>query len=368
VGKLLTDGGALLVDRVDAVALRLPLASPISSALGVYTHVDCTVVHVTTTDGIRGVGFNAGLGGAASAAIVPYIEQELAPLAVGQDVRAIDSLWHRMWGPNKARQRAGLGVWALSAVDIALWDVLGKASGQPVHVLLGGYRSNVPVYGSGGWHSLTDDELVAEAERFAGLGITAYKYKIGTERDEERTRLLRSTLGDDYTLLADANQKYSVREAIEVSHMLADHGVAWIEEPVLADTVDDLAEVAAAASVPTAAGENTYFRWGFREICDRRAASYLQPDVARCGGISEFRRIAALADSYNLALSSHLWHELSIGLVGASPSGWMAEYAPLIPDGALTREFPVVDGAISVPDVPGHGVEFTAEALARFVV
>jgi L-alanine-DL-glutamate epimerase-like enolase superfamily enzyme len=257
-------------------------------------------------------------------------------------------------------------VWALSAVDIACWDIVGKAAGLPVHRMLGGFREAVPVYGSGGWHTLTDTALVAEAEAFAAQGITAYKYKIGTDRDQARTALLRETLGPEFTLLADANQKYTVREAIEVSRMLVDYGVAWIEEPVLADSVDDLAEVAAHSRVPTAAGENAYFRWGFREMCERRAAAYLQPDVGRCGGITEFAKIAHLADAYNLSLSSHLWHELSISLVGASSRGFMAEYAELIPAGALTRTFPVVEGKIMVPGVAGHGVEFTAEALDRY--
>ena len=109
--------------------------------------------------------------------------------------------------------------------------------------------------------------------------------------------------------------------------------------------------------MPIAAGENAYFRWGFREICDQRAASILQPDVARCGGVTEFRKIAILAESHNLALSSHLWHELSISLVGASPAGWMAEYTDLLPEETWTADFTVVDGAIEVPKTPGHGVE-----------
>jgi len=354
------------ISRVDATALRLPLATPIASALGTYTHVDCTVVEIATVDGPTGCGFTASLGGTASAAIVPYIDRELAPLAIGADALAPEALWSALWGPNKARQRAGVGVWALSAVDIACWDIVGKVAGLPVHRLLGGYRDEVPVYGSGGWHTLSDEALVAEAEAFAARGITAYKYKIGTDRDAARTSLLRAALGADFTLLADANQAYTVREAVEVSRMLADYGVAWLEEPVLADSVDDLAEVAAHSAVPTAAGENAYFRWGFREMCERRAAAYLQPDVGRCGGITEFRRIAALADAFNLSLSSHLWHEVSISLVGASPSGFMAEYAELIPDDALTRSFPVVDGKIAVPDAPGHGVEFTRDALTRY--
>jgi D-arabinonate dehydratase len=356
------------IQAVEATALRFPLAKPIASALGAYTHVDATAVRLHTEDGLSGFGITAGLGGAASAAIQPYIESELAPLAIGQDALAPEALWHRLWGPNKPRMRAGLGVWALSAVDIACWDLVGKAAGLPVHRLLGGFRQDVPVYGSGGWHSLTDDELIAECRAFVSQGITAYKYKIGTPRDEERTALLRRELGEGFTLFADANQRFTVSEALETARMLADYDVAWIEEPVLADSTDDLAEVAASSPVPVAAGENVYFRWGFREICDRRAAAYLQPDVGRCGGITEFMKIAHLADAYNLTLSSHLWHELSISLVGAVSSGFMVEYAELIPTDALTRPFPVIDGRIAVPDVPGHGVEVTPEALKRFAI
>ncbi|MEX1126641.1 MAG: mandelate racemase/muconate lactonizing enzyme family protein [Acidimicrobiia bacterium] len=359
---------AVTIERVEATALRFPLAKPIASALGAYTHVDATAVHIRAEGGLTGFGISAGLGGAASAAMVPYIESELAPLAVGQDALAPEALWHRLWSPNKPRMRGGLGVWALSAVDIACWDLVGKAAGLPLHSLLGGFRQDVPVYGSGGWHSLSDEELLAECQAFVSQGITAYKYKIGTSRDEERTALLRREMGEGFMLLADANQRFTVIEALETARMLADYDVAWIEEPVLADSADDLAEVAASSPVPVAAGENVYFRWGFREICDRRAASYLQPDVGRCGGITEFMKVAHLADAYNLSLSSHLWHELSISLVGAVSTGFMVEYAELIPPDTLTRPFEVIDGHIKVPDVPGHGFEVTPEAMKRFAV
>ena len=360
--------GALRIVTVEARALRLPMEVPISSSLGSYTHVDCTVVHVHTEDGPTGTGLTACLGGHSSSAIVPYIQNELAPLAVGQNALAPEALWSRLWAPNKARLSGGIGTWALSAVDTAVWDVLAKQAALPLCTLLGGHRTSVPVYGSGGWHSLSDEELVNECRRFAAMGIRSYKYKIGTSRDRDRTALLRREMGDDFVLLADANQKYSVREAIEVSAMLADYGVAWLEEPVVANSTDDLAAVAVGSHVPVAAGENNYFRWGFREICDKRAAAYLQPDIGRCGGVTEFRKIAALSDSYGLALTSHLWHELSISLVGAASSGWAVEYAELIPHGTLTRSFDVVDGAIAIPDVPGHGVEFTEEALRSYRV
>jgi L-alanine-DL-glutamate epimerase-like enolase superfamily enzyme len=359
---------AATIQAVESTALRFPLPQQITTALSTYTHVDATAVRLRSDDGLVGFGMTAGLGGSAGAAVKPYIDAELAPLVVGEDALAPEALWHRMWGPNKPRMRGGLGAWALSAVDIACWDLLGKTAGLPVHRLLGGFREDVPVYGSGGWHSLGDDELVAECQAFAAQGIEAYKYKVGSPRDRERTALLRREMGDDFILFADANQRFNVTQALDTARMLADHGVAWIEEPVLADSSDDLAEVAAASPVPVATGENVYFRWGFREICERRAAAYLQPDAGRCGGITEFAKIAHLADAYNLSLSSHLWHELSISLVGASRQGFMVEYAELIPPDALTRPFDVRDGHIRVPDIPGHGVELTDEAMTRFAV
>ncbi|MDP6365847.1 MAG: mandelate racemase/muconate lactonizing enzyme family protein [Nitrospinota bacterium] len=356
----------LKIRAVEAVPMPLPLDKPIGSALGTYTHVDFAVVTVHTEGGPSGTGFSMGLGGAATSAIVPYIENELAPLAIGQDALAPEAFWQRLWGPNKARMRGGLGVWALSALDIACWDIVGKAAGLPLHRLLGGFRDDVPVYASGGWHTLSDAELVAEAEDFASRGFSAYKFKIGTDRDEERTALLRQELGEDFTLFADANQKFNVREAIEVSCMLAEYGVAWFEEPVLADSIDDLAEVAEKSMVPVGAGENHYMRWGFRELCERRAVDYLQPDVCRCGGVTEFMKVAHLADAFNISLSSHLVHEVSISLVGATPRGYMVEFMELIPAGSLTREFVAKDGMMRVPDASGHGVEFTPEAIKKF--
>lgn len=356
------------ITAVEAVPLRFPFPTPIASSLGSYTHVDFTAVWLHTEVGVTGFGFNAGLGGHAGAAIVPYIEAELAPLAVGKEALAPERLWHDLWSANKPRLRGGLGAWALSALDIACWDIVGKLAGLPLHALLGGHSREVPVYGSGGWLSLDDDQLLAECEEFVGQGIAAYKYKVGGPRDRERTELLRREMGDDLLLLADANQSLTVEQAVELSLMLAGHGVGWLEEPVLADSTDDLALVAARSEVPIAAGENVYYRWGFREICERGAAAYLQPDVARCGGITEFVRIGALADAYRLQLSSHLWHELSISLVGAFPSGYMAEYAPLLPADAFTRPFVVKDGGMVVPDSPGHGVELTAEARDHFAV
>lgn len=358
----------LKIRSVAPVRLRVPLRKTFQSALGTYTHLDVIVVRMRTEDGPTGTGFTMGLGGEGGAAMLPYIQNELAPLAAGQDALAPEALWHRMWAPNKARMRGGLGLYALSAVDIACWDVVAKAADLPLHRLLGGFRQKVPVYGSGGWHTLPDAELLEEAQAAAALGMRGYKLKIGTARDGERLAFLRKNMGEDFVLFCDANQNYNVREAVEVSSVLAEHGVAWFEEPVLADCVDDLAEVAERSMVPTAAGENAYMRWGFREICERRAAGFLQPDVCRCGGVTEFIKIAHLADAFNISLSSHLAHELSVSLVGATPAGYMVEYMEFFSPEDLTQDFSVREGHIQVPEAPGHGVEFTPEAIARYRV
>lgn len=359
---------SLKIDSVVAIPIAIPLTKPISSSLGVYTHVSGVSVQVTTEDGPTGHGFNLGLGGQPGRALAAYIDDELAPLAVGEDADDPASVWIKMWAPNKARIRGGLGAWALSAIDVALWDIAGKAAGTTLHNLMGGHHDRVLAYGSGGWLSLSDAEMVAEAQAFAERGILSYKFKIGTERDEARTELLRKEMGDDFTLYADANQRFSVKEALASARMLAEYGVGWLEEPVLADSVLDLAAVAAESAVPIATGENAYFRWGFREICEQNGARFLQPDVVRCGGFTEFKAIADLAERHSLALTSHLWHELSVSAVAASPAGTMVEYAEVIPADVFTRDFSPVDGFVVVPDVPGHGVELTSEVINRYRV
>jgi L-alanine-DL-glutamate epimerase-like enolase superfamily enzyme len=356
----------LLATEVTATAMRVPLAKPIGSALASYGWVDFTAVHVGTDAGVTGFGYTYGVGGNASAALVPYIGAELAPLLIGEDLFRPEAVWHRLWSPNKARMRAGLGVWALSAVDIACWDALGKAVGQPVHRLLGGYTTEVPVYGSGGWLTLTDTELVDECQAFAAMGIRSYKYKIGGQRDEARTGLLRREMGDDFVLLVDANQSFDVDGAVAVAHTLHAYGVGWLEEPVKADSVGDLARVARRSPVPVAAGENVYKRWGFREVCELRAATYLQPDPGRCGGITEFRRIGALADAFGVRLTTHLLHELSVSLVGSCSSSVGVELVELLPADVFAEPFDVSNGRASIPATPGHGVALAPGAMERY--
>ena len=357
--------GGLKITGVEATAFTVPHTTPIGSALGTYDGAGWVVVHVHTADGPTGCGFTMGLDTRGNAPVLACIEHDLAPLALGQDALAPEALWRAMWAPMKPRMRAGIGLQALSAIDIACWDIVAKSAGLPLNRLLGGYRQDVPVYGSGGWATMDDGALVAECQAFAEQGITAYKLKIGGPRDLERVALLRREMGADFTLLVDANQRYIVREAIAASRRLAEYDVAWFEEPVVADSVDDLAETARQSAIPVAAGENAYLRWGFREICERRAVSFLQPDAVRCGGVTEFMKAAHLADAFNVSLTSHLAHELHVSLVGASPAGYLVEYVNLFDADLFTGDFAVRDGCLAVPDTPGHGVAFNMDMVRR---
>lgn len=356
------------VSQIFVSVLEVPFEKPITSALGTYIGSDYVVVELQTTDGIVGYGYTMSLDRRGTKAVVSYIENELTPLALRQDVKRPTALWQRMWSPNKARMRGGVGVHALSAVDTAVWDAAAKTAGLPLGIMLGGSRKKVPAYGSGGWLSMEDNELIEEAQNHAEKGISAYKLKIGGKRDKARLKLLRREMGDAFTLYVDANQNFNVADAVKASEWLSDFDVAWLEEPVLADCPWELEEVAAATDIPIAAGENVYFAWGFRDLCDRQAASYLQPDIGRCGGVTEWIKIAKMAETHNLKLTSHLLHEVSTCLVGAFSSGFAVEHMNFFTKNPFTNDFTVKNGFITLPDVSGHGVEFCKLARKIFTI
>lgn len=369
----------LKIREVEVVPLRVPLSesparrfAPRPDSGG---SIEVTAVYLHTEDGPTGFGYTSQIGSRAGNAIAAYLRDELAPSVIGANALAPESVWQAAWGPHKPRMRGGLGVQALSALDIACWDVIAKAAGLPLANLLGGFHPSIAVYGSGGTPNYTDAQLVAECCYFREQGIGAYKFKIGRPQnaaghssDADRIALLRKEVGDDMVLLADANQSYSVAEAIAASRMLADFGVAWLEEPVLADSIGELADVAASSAVPVASGENNYMRWEFRELCERHAASILQPDPVLCGGVTEIRRIALLADAFGLSLCPHLCHEIACSVASAFPSGWMCEYYLQFPPEMWSRDFTPTNGRLAPADVPGHGLELGETTRARYGV
>lgn len=384
----------MLIRDVDAVWLHCPIPYELQhvSDFGRIASFDMALVTVTTDDGVTGAGeAKAGVGSAAvCASLVTCIMEELRPMLLGQDPREINRLWERMYsGPRDhyalargrtfpALGRRGLTIAAISGVDMALWDLLGKALGVPVAQLLGGAcREAMPAYASGGWADV--DNIGQQLLGYCSKGFSGVKMRVGVmdgdvDTSVARVRAARQALGPRIKLMADAHGTYSVPEAKRFCDGVAECDLYWFEEPVNADDRDGAGEVRAHAQMPIAAGESEFTRFDFRDLIQHRAVDVLQPDLAICGGVTEGRRIATLAEAHQLALAPHLWGSCVSFMAGlhlafASPSAVILEYS--LGANPLLRELPVEqievrDGMIAAPTAPGLGVTLRPEFVRKY--
>lgn len=384
------------IENVQAVWLHCPIPFERQhvSDYGRIASFDMTLVTVTTEDGSQGFGEAKAAVGSAGvcAALVACVEHELKPMLVGRDAREITAHWERMYsGPRDhyalARGRGfpvlgrrGLTIAAMSGVDTALWDLLGKSLGVPVVQLLGGAcRERMAAYASGGWADAAN--IGAQLNGYVERGFGAVKMRVGVMDGDlatsvRRVRAAREALGPDIGLMCDAHGTYSVPEAKRFCRELEDCNLAWFEEPVTPDDRVGQAEVRAATAIPIAAGESEFTRFDFRDLITHRAVDVLQPDLAICGGISEGRRIAELAATYQLALAPHLWGSAisfaaGLHLAFASPAATILEYSlganPLLHE-LVEERFEVTNGTLAAPTKPGLGVTPRPEFIERFVM
>jgi len=385
------------IKSVDARWIRIPIEESRQhvSDFGRLRTFDAAIVRIETQAGVVGWGEGKNAAGSSGqyAALVHLINNEIGPNLVGRDASQITQIWEDLYNGTRSESaasrghvfpelsRRGLTVAAISAIDIALWDIRGKALGQPVWALLGGRSAErLPAYASGGW---ADAKGIGEQLRSyidAG-GFGAVKMRVGSmdgapHVSAERVRAARDAIGPGVDLMVDAHGTYTVAEAKRFAAMVADCDLAWFEEPVTADDRLGIAEFRAATHIPVALGESECTRFDFRDLVVARAADILQPDPAFCGGITEAMRIAALASSFNLRLAPHLWAGApaffaGLHVIAAAPAGFIVEYSlganPMIHD--LSRETVCVqDGTIAVPDAPGLGLEIDTDVISRFAV
>lgn len=382
------------IRSVEATWLRVPIpeAQVNVSDFGRIDSFDTTLVRIETDTGLVGHGeAKAAVGsGGVYHALVTTIERELGPLLIGQDPFDAARLWEVMYNGPRAHYalgrgrvfpilgRRGITVSAISGIDMALWDLKGRALGVPVWQLLGGRcRERLPAYASGGWAAEAGigEQLRSYVERGGFGGV---KMRIGVMDGDvmtsvRRVRAARRGLGEGIAIMADAHGTFSVAEAKRFCREVADCRLAWLEEPVTADDKRGCAEVRAQTDIPIAAGESEFTRFDFRDLVDLRAVDILQPDLAICGGLTEGIRIAALAESYQLGLAPHLWggalmFAAGLHLCAVSPSAFIVEYSlgwnPMLHELA-EESFPVVDGHVAVPDRPGLGVTVRPEFVER---
>jgi L-alanine-DL-glutamate epimerase-like enolase superfamily enzyme len=351
-------------------------------------------VRVETDDGAVGWGeAKAAVGSAGSCAtLVDCIDDELGPALIGHDPRRINAAADLLYNGPRAGYaasrgrgfpilgRRGLTVAAISGIDMALWDLVGRERGVAVVDLWGGAcRDDMPLYASGGWADAggIGDELGG----YVAAGFSAVKMRVGVidgtvEASVERVAAARRALGPDVELMVDAHGTFSVAEAKRFAAGAAPHGVRWFEEPVSADDRRGMAEVRASTHVGIAAGESEFTRFDFRDLIEHRAVDVLQPDLAICGGPTEGRRIAALAEAHQLELAPHCWgsalsFQAGISLAFASPAAVINEYSlganPLLHD-LVEERIVVKDGRVAAPNAPGFGATPRPEFIDEFTV
>jgi L-rhamnonate dehydratase len=357
--------------------LELPQAS-----MSTFTFHGWLVVEVFTDDGQVGIG---------NAALAPQVTKQvidlyLQPLLLGQDPWDTDFLWQHMYRKTMAFGRKGIGMAAISAIDIALWDLLGKSARQPVYRLIGGRtKPRIPVYASR-LYSVPLNELAAEAKRYKEEGYQAMKLRFGwgptdgaagMQRNLELVRTVRETVGDGIDVMADAYMGWTLDYAKRMLPLLEPFHLRWLEEPVIPDDVHGYAELKSYGRIPIAGGEHEFTLYGFRELLEARAVDYIQFDTNRVGGITQARKIAALGESYSVPVIPHAGQMHNYHVVMASLNSPMAEYFPIVDVEVgnelfwyiFTGEPKAKDGFIDLDEnVPGLGLSINEKALEQFEV
>jgi L-alanine-DL-glutamate epimerase-like enolase superfamily enzyme len=342
------------ITRVVAEGESRRRPSPVRDALQTLdTHGACRVT-IETDAGISGrasIGFGRLEAGPAVLAYV--INEELAPAVVGVDPFLIRGIRDSLWALTDYHGTAGLALLGIAGIDIALWDLAGKAMGQPVWRLLGARRDRVPAYAMVGWLNYDPDELKRVCVQAMEQGFRGVKMKVGAptlEEDIERIQAVRSAVGPAALIMVDANQVFSLAEALRRGRVYEELGCAWFEEPLRADDTDGLARLADALTIPIASGENNYGKRQFRDLFERRAVDIVQPDLRRAGGVTECLEIGLLADAFNVPYASH-GGGVHLHVLAALPNTLFMESSLLPPDSPVR----LVDGCFPLPEAPGFG-------------
>lgn len=325
-------------------------------------------VKLMTDDGVTGIGeaycvpFHPDL-------VVRMLEDVFGRYFAGRDPHAIEATWRRVYSSGFSQHPDLTLMGVLSALEMACWDIVGKAANQPLFKLWGAVNQRIPAYGSGGFANYSIEDLISEARTYAAMGCKYYKMKIhhaDPRENRRRVEAVQRALGGGVRMMVDVNQRLDVLGNQRQAAALEDLDLVWYEEPVLADDFAACAEVARSIEIPVATGENNYTRFEFRDLVERRAASYLMPDVCRANGFSETLRIGRHAAAHQVALAPHVVHELSIQVVGALSNGFLVEFIDWTPPD-LFQEMPKCrDGAFLIPECPGHGMALAKGAKEKY--
>ncbi|HEY5224106.1 MAG TPA: mandelate racemase/muconate lactonizing enzyme family protein [Microbacteriaceae bacterium] len=354
---IITNARAYLVD--------LEVETVRTDAVQSFLKQETLFVEIGTSDGLTGTGYSYTIG-TGGRAVLAMLRDHLVPRLVGQDAAHIERVWMDLFASTRSTTIGAISSLALAAVDTALWDLRCKRASAPLWEVAGGFRRDVPLYDTeGGWLHLTTKELVAQAIASRDAGWSGVKIKVGkpSHRDDfERLMAVRDAVGDRIDIMVDANQSMTAAEAIRRAKAFEPVDLFWFEEPLPADDVSGHRRLARSTTIPIAVGESMYSVGQFREYLERGAASIVQVDVARIGGITPWLKVAHLAEAFNVAVCPHFLMELHVGLVAAIPNGLYVEHIPQLR--AITHgEMLVEDGRAFASQNAGLGIDWNRDAI-----
>jgi L-alanine-DL-glutamate epimerase-like enolase superfamily enzyme len=325
---------------------------------------DILVLDGETRGGIAGMGylflFRPGM-----RTIAACLEETIIPRVIGKDASAVEAIWQDLWDATVTYGRGGIAVMAMAALDIALWDILGKRAKLPLHRLWGHYRAQLPAYGSGCFRGSGGDGMIAKALHYKERGYKAIKMQVAhtadLATDLANVKRMREAVGPEIDIMIDVNMGWTADVAILMGRKFQDYDVYWLEEPVVPDDFAGYLRIAEALDLRVVGGETHFTRFDLKPFFENPRLPILQPDPMR-GGLTELRKIATVADTWGMTLAPHLFPELNVQLLASIPNGlWIEDMG--LADDLWVDPVPVVNGFITAPERPGHGLAFKPEIL-----
>ena len=347
---------------------RIPLPTVLTdSTHGEMKAFELNTVRLRDADGAEGTGYTFTVG-RNGGAIDSVLTREMTELMAGEDADTIERLWLKAWWALHYGGRGGPTVLALSAFDMALWDLKARRANLPLWRLLGGYDPRVPCYAGGIDLDLPLEDLLRQTDGNLAKGFRAIKMKVGRKNlfeDVERVAAMRQHLGQGFPLMVDANMKWGVDEAIRAARALQPFDLTWLEEPTIPDDPAGHARIVREGGLPIAAGENLRTLWEFKLYIAGGGVTYPEPDVTNCGGVTPFMKIAHLAEAFNLPVTSHGAHDVTVHLLAACPNRSYLEAHGFGLERYIAEPLRIEDGVALAPERPGHGIEFDWKGLEK---